>query len=180
MTDLRCVSAEDLNYSLLGSSGMLYLFQGLSNSIFGYELKWWNVTVFWFLVKIRSFIIQDSCRQRQWYLMPAVTKCDFWLPVSLPYLPSRSLHEHLSQRWEEMCLVGVGRKPPKSSSMMLVMRCSLAVCMFSYTYSIWKERECFVKLWRIMTFRPVPEELLAIMKQSKESRITPSRTLRCS
>lgn len=152
---------------------MLYLFQGLSNSIFGYELKWWNVTVLWFLVKMRSFVIHDSCQQRQWYLMSAATKCDLWLPVTV-YL---TLQAHLcmssSHSAGRRCLVGVGRKPPKSSSMKLVMRCSLAICMFSYPYSIWKERDCFVKLWRIITFRLVPGYNEAIKRKRNHPQQNP-------
>lgn len=45
MTDLCPVSAKDLNYTLLGSLGMLYVFQVLLTSIFGYDLKWWSMTV---------------------------------------------------------------------------------------------------------------------------------------
>lgn len=65
ITDLCPVSAKDLNYSLLGSLGMLYVFQALSTSIFGYEVKWWSITVFRFLIKTVSFIMHDSCQQRQ-------------------------------------------------------------------------------------------------------------------
>lgn len=69
MIDLCPVSAKGLNYSLLDSLGMLYVFQILSTSIFGYDLKRWSVTVFWFLVKTRGFIMHDRCQQNQQYMV---------------------------------------------------------------------------------------------------------------